>query len=173
MQSPENNVRSLGGQYLTFMLHGQTYGIAIATVCEINRMTAISPVPQVPDYVSGVMNLRGKVIPVVDLGRRFGFEMSTPTRETCIIVTEGTSGQVGNIVDRVCGVVDLNEQHVQPPPVMHHQNQFSFVIGIGQFEDCVIILVDTAEVLASHILVNMDEIHEAMASIQRKGVANE
>ncbi|HYX38844.1 MAG TPA: chemotaxis protein CheW [Oligoflexus sp.] len=169
MDSRNNENRAQAGQYLTFTLQGQAYGIAIATVCEINRMTRISPVPQVPDFVSGVMNLRGKVVPVVDLGRRFGFVAAAQTKETCIIVTEGSSGQVGNIVDSVSGVVDLSAQQIQPPPPIKNQGQISFVIGMGQTENCVVILVNTAEVLCQSELLDMKDIHAAIAAAGQLG----
>ncbi len=136
------------GQYLTFTLHGQCYGVPIATVREINRLTAISPVPQVPAYVAGVMNLRGKVVPVVDLNKRFGFREGIRTKETCVIVIEGVTGHVGTIVDSVSGVVDLAAVAIEPAPPVGQQQGETFVIGIGKADDRVIILVDPAHVLS-------------------------
>jgi purine-binding chemotaxis protein CheW len=135
-------------QYLTFTLAGQCYGVQIATVREINRLVPVSPVPHVPDFVAGVMNLRGKVVPVVELGLRFGFGAATRTKETCVIVIEGSTGQVGTIVDGVTGVADLDATQVEPAPALGDQRQQSFVRGIGKADDKVIILVDVVDVLA-------------------------
>jgi purine-binding chemotaxis protein CheW len=168
METRKMEMHAKSGQYLTFTLRGQAYGRAIATVCEINRMTRISPVPQVPDFVAGVMNLRGKVVPVVDLARRFGFPACVPTRETCIIVVEGSCGQVGNIVDSVSGVVDLSAEKIQNPLAATNQEN-SFVIGLGQVDDGVIILMDASEVLSRNEMMDLRSIHEALTQTQRVG----
>lgn len=157
-----HETKARAGQYLIFTLQGQTYGVAIATVCEINRMTPISPVPQVPDYVSGVMNLRGKVVPVVDLSQRFGIGRAVPTRETCIIVTEGSSGQVGQIVERVQGVIDLSPAQIQAAPSVKNIGHRSFVIGMGQSEQGVIILIDTTHVLQATVELTADSLAQTM-----------
>src|SRR3989338_8702379 len=102
------------GQYLTFVLKSQSYGVPIGAIREINRLTDITEVPQTPNFVAGVMNLRGKVVPVVDLRLKFEMEAATPTKQTCIIVIDGESEQVGIIVDSVTGVIDLSPEHIEP-----------------------------------------------------------
>lgn len=166
MKTESQHIQAQAGQYLIFSLQDQNYGVAIATVCEINRLIRISPVPQVPAFVSGVMNLRGKVVPVVDLSQRFGFGPNQPTRETCIIVTESHCGQVGNIVDRVQGVADLSQAQIQPPPLVNDAGRQSFVIGIGQADSSVIILVNLAEVLSQHVHQDMSGIVDALTTEQ-------
>ena len=94
------------GKYLTFSIHGESYGIDVLQVREIIRNTPITSVPQEPAYVRGVINLRGKIIPVIDLRQRLGFADAADTQQTCIVVTElGSTGgqriQIGLIVDRV------------------------------------------------------------------------
>lgn len=163
--------RAQAGQYLTFILNAQAYGMPIATVCEINRLIQISPVPQMPEFVSGVMNLRGKVVPVVDLGRRLGFGPTAPSKETCIIVIEGEKGQVGNIVDRVCGVVELSAEQIQPPPHLSGGTQVSFVTGLGQEDGGVIVLVDAAAVLSTEAWVGMPELQATLPTTPERGVA--
>lgn len=139
------------GQYLTFILCGQSYAVPIESVREINRMCDIAPVPQTPKYVAGVINLRGKVIPVVDLRLRFDFPKTTVTKESCIIVIESKHGQVGTIVDAVSGVVDLRQDQIEPPPHLGDDESLSFIIGMGKTDQEVIILVDTVNALESDI----------------------
>ena len=150
MSSPEKENASLAkpGQYLTFEIRNQCYGVPIATVREINRVTDITAVPHTPSFVAGVMNLRGKVIPVVNLRLKFEFEAAAHTRQTCIIVIEGDSGQVGMIVDSVTGVIDLVQTQIEPAPVMGDQDKLSFVTGMGKAETGVIILVDIVRALS-------------------------
>src|SRR4051812_5909453 len=107
------NADAKPGQYLTFMLNTQAYGVPIGSVREINRVVEITVVPQTPFFVAGVMNLRGRVIPVVDLRLRFNFPATPHTRHTCIIVVEGTQGQFGAIVDSVIGVVDFADNQIE------------------------------------------------------------
>lgn len=148
------------GQYLTFLLSRQAYGVPIATVREINRVSEITPVPQTPTFVAGVMNLRGKVIPVVDLNMKFGFEKARHSKETCIIVIEGADGQIGTIVDAVSGVVELTAAQIEPPPTMGDMTKLSFVIGMGKYEDTVVILVDAVLALARANLIGITPMND-------------
>ncbi len=142
MENKEVNTIAKPGQYLTFVLNSQSYGVPIGTVREINRVGEITAVPKVPHYVSGVMNLRGKVIPVVNLRTRLAFEPIDYTKETCIIVIETTSGQVGMIVDAVKGVMDLTSANIEPPPFLNNSNYNDYVMGMGKLDDQIIILID-------------------------------
>ena len=130
------------GQYLTFLLNSQIYGVPIAAVREINEVTEINPIPKTPDFVIGVMNLRGKVVPVVDLRMKFGMRSIPNTPETCIIVIDTQVGQVGTIVDSVCEVIELSNAQIEPPPILGDSNELSFVSGVGLLNDKVIILID-------------------------------
>lgn len=130
------------GQYLTFQLMSEQYGVAIETVREINQFGEITPVPRTPEYVKGVMNLRGKIIPVVNLRVKFGMQPQDTTRDTCIIVIDTEIGQVGMIVDSVKEVVDLHEAQIEPSPVLGNENAMSFVRGMGKVDNRVVILVD-------------------------------
>ncbi len=143
------------GQYLTFFLNAQSYGVPIGAVREINRVTDITPVPQTPAFVSGVMNLRGKVIPVINLRLKFGLEKAPFTKHTCIIVIEGEMGQIGMIVDSVSGVIDLNESQIEPPPAMGDENRLAYVLGMGKIENTVIILVDIIRALGKEELTSL------------------
>lgn len=136
------------GQFLTFSLKGQVYGVPIGSIREINRVSEITPVPQTPEFVAGVMNLRGKVIPVVNLRLKFGLEFSQYTKDTCVVVIEGITGHVGLIVDSVSAVIDLKKEQIEPTPVMGDEKRLRFVTGMGKFEDRVVILLDVVEALS-------------------------
>lgn len=144
----ENEIKAKPGQYLTFHLRNQLYGLSIAVVREINRVSDIAPVPQTHPFVAGVMNLRGKIIPVVDLRLKFGFEKTQHTKETCVIVIEGESGQIGTIVDSVSGVIELDVGQIEPTPMMGDPEKLGFVIGMGKHDNKVIILVDAVYALS-------------------------
>jgi purine-binding chemotaxis protein CheW len=149
--------RAKPGQYLTFHLRGQLYGLPIAVVREINRVGEIAPVPQTHSFVAGVINLRGKIIPVVDLRLKFGFEKIDHTKETCVIVIEGEDGQVGTIVDSVSGVVELEANQIEPTPVMGDPEKLGFVIGMGKVDNKVVILVDAVNALSKAHLAKVVE----------------
>jgi len=117
-------------------------------VREINRLSDISPVPKAADFVAGVMNLRGKVIPVVILRTKFGMKAGENTKHSCIIVIDTDHGQIGMIVDAVNGVVTLTAAQIEPAPVMGNTEDLTFIIGMGKDEERVIILVDTVQALS-------------------------
>lgn len=138
----ELHQKAKAGQYLTFQLKNEQYGVAIETVREINRVGEITPVPKTPEFVKGVMNLRGKIIPVVNLRMKFGMAHLNYTRDTCIIVIDTAIGQVGMIVDSVKEVVDLIDSQIEPAPLLGNENTMAFVRGMGKQDNKVIILVD-------------------------------
>ncbi len=148
----QNNENRLAqpGQYLTFVLSHQLYGVPIGAIREINRMSEITPVPKTPSFVAGVMNLRGKVIPVVNLRKKLNFEPIETTKETCIIVIEAFDGQVGMIVDSVSGVIELASNQIEPTPNLGNLVDTEFVLGMGKLENKVIVLIDIVKVLSNH-----------------------
>lgn len=152
------------GQYLTFVLNSQLYGVPIGTVREINRLSEITPVPKTPNFVAGVMNLRGKVIPVVNLRTKLGFEQAAHTKETCIIVIETVVGQVGMIVDSVRGVIELVANQIEPTPNLGNSAETEFVLGMGKLENTVIILIDIVKALSSTQLAELATVSEKHAS---------
>lgn len=135
-----------GGQYLTFKLQNRSYGIEIESVREINRMSEIAQVPEAPEFVAGVMNLRGKVIAVVDLRKRLKMPSAHATKETCIVVVEAEIGHVGVIVDSVQEVIHLQSSQIEPSPIS--ENEYSFVKAIGKMENYLILLVDISRCLS-------------------------
>jgi len=138
-----------GGKFLTFFLAGEEYGIQILNVHEIISLHPITRVPRVQDYLKGVINLRGKIIPVIDLRLRFGMDAAEPTPETCIIVVHIRGFEVGVIVDRVSEVVDILDEEIEPAPAFGADCNTDFILGIGKLRESVKILLDIERVLPS------------------------
>ncbi len=141
------------GKYLTFTLADEEYGISILKIKEIIGMMPITSVPQTPDYVKGVINLRGKVIPVVDLRGRFGMEEIDYTERTCIIVVEiqGESGMImiGIVVDSVSEVLNIKGEDIEPTPTFGARLNTDYILGMAKMEGGVKILLDIDRVLGS------------------------
>jgi purine-binding chemotaxis protein CheW len=146
------------GKYLTFVLGNEEYGLEILKVREIIGMMEITAVPQTPAFVKGVINLRGKVIPVVDLRLKFGMEEKEITEATCIIVVEVGGVQMGIVVDTVSEVLDITEAQIEDPPRFGTQVDTDFILGMGKVENQVKILLDIERVLSSEELVMVAEI---------------
>lgn len=141
------------GKYLTLTLAEEEYGIGILQIKEIIGMMLITSVPQTPGYVKGVINLRGKVIPVVDLRIKFGLESIDYTERTCIIVVEitGSAGTllVGIVVDSVSEVLNIKEEDIEPPPDLGAREDTDYISGMAKMEGGVKILLDIDRVLKS------------------------
>lgn len=143
----------VGGKYLTFMLGKESYGLEILKVREIIGMIDITPLPQTPNFVKGVVNLRGKVIPVVDLRTKFGLEDKGITNETCMIIVDLGQKHMALIVDSVHEVVDIPKGSIEKTPSFGVQVKLDFVKGIGKLASGVVILLDIDRVLTSEELV--------------------
>ena len=139
------------GKYLTFALGPEEYGLEILKVREIIGYMEITAVPQTPHYVKGVINLRGQVIPVVDLRAKFGMDTAEITEETCIIVVEITQNtrkfNTGIVVDRVQEVLDIVGQDIEESPQFGSSVDTNFILGMGKIGDSVKILLDIDAVL--------------------------
>ncbi len=155
--------KAIAGQYLTFQLMSEQYGVPIGTIREINRVGEITPVPRTPDFVKGVMNLRGKIIPVINLRVRFGMATKDYDRDTCIIVIDTDFGQVGMIVDAVKEVAALSDNQIEPPPVLGNEKTMSFVRGMGKLDDKVIILVDVVRALSHEHLTQLQHTADSVS----------
>ncbi|MBP8911604.1 MAG: purine-binding chemotaxis protein CheW [Phycisphaerae bacterium] len=144
-------MQSKEGKYLTFALAHEEYGLEILKVREIIGYIEVTAVPQTPHYVRGVINLRGQVIPVVDLRAKFGMETTEVTDETCIIVVEITLGgrksNTGIVVDRVQEVLDIEADSIEEPPQFGASVNTDFILGMGKVGDSVKILLDIDRVL--------------------------
>ncbi len=142
-----STTRSLGGKYLTFVLAGEEYGFEILTVHEIIGMMAVTPVPHSHDCIRGVVNLRGKVIPIVDLRRRFSMP-PTDAPETCIIVLNVKGLLVGIAVDAVSEVRMVAESEIEPPPSFGSDVDVSCLLGVSNSDGKVRMLLDADRVLS-------------------------
>jgi purine-binding chemotaxis protein CheW len=140
------------GKYLTFALAHEEYGLEILKVREIIGYMDITAVPQTPHHVKGVINLRGQVIPVVDLRSKFGMDTAEVTEETCIIVVEICQGdrnfQTGIVVDHVQEVLDILAADIEDAPQFGSSVDTDFILGMGKIGETVKILLDIDKVLA-------------------------
>jgi len=138
---------------LTFSMADEEYGIGILKIKEIIGMMPITTVPQTPEFVKGVINLRGKVIPVIDLRLRFGMEAIDYTERTCIIVVEieGSAGtvQIGIVVDAVSEVLNVNEKDIEGTPTFGAKLNTNYILGMAKMEGGVKILLDIDQVLSA------------------------
>lgn len=150
-----------GGKYLTFTLAGEDYGIGILKVKEIIGMMPITPVPQTPHFVKGVINLRGKVIPVIDLRLKFGMEQIAYNERTCIIVveieTETGFVMMGTVVDSVSEVVHIKTEDVEETPTFGAKLNTSYIQGMAKIDGKVKILLDIDKVLTTQELHILDK----------------
>lgn len=135
------------GKYLTFALGHEEYGLEIRQVREIIGLMEITPVPQVPVYVKGVINLRGKIIPVVDIRSKFGMSEAAATAETCIIVLSVSNILMGIVVDKVCDVAEVAQKDIEPTPAFSTSINTDFILGIGKAEGRVRIFLDIERIL--------------------------
>jgi purine-binding chemotaxis protein CheW len=146
-------VAGLAGKYLTFALGAEEYGLPVLKVREIIKMLDITQVPQMPPHVKGVINLRGKVIPVVDLRLKFGFVPQEYTERTCVIVVEvlGATGAVlmGIVVDAVSEVLNLAVDDIERTPDFGERVDTDYMTGIAKVKGKVKILLDLDRVLGA------------------------
>lgn len=153
----EGTAREFGdGKFLTFALSNEKYGLQILKVQEIIGMMHITQVPQSPRYMRGVINLRGKIIPVIDLRLKFGMESVPYDDKTCIVVVEATIGgkefSVGTVVDTVLEVVTFDAAKIEPAPDYGRSVETAFILGIGRnTEGHVVILIDIEASLADAV----------------------
>lgn len=145
LTSEETQTRA--GKYLTFVLAEEEYGLEILKVREINGMMDITAVPRTPEYVEGVINLRGKVIPVMDLRLKFGMEQAEHTEETCIIVVDVNGLEMGIIVDKVSEVLDIMSEEIEDTPTFGTNVNTEFILGMSKSGGKVTILLDISKVL--------------------------
>ena len=129
-----------GGKFLTFFLADEEYGIEILKVHEIISLLPITRVPRTPEFIRGVVNLRGKVIPIMDLRRKFGMEAGGDAN--CIIVVQLRGVQTGVLVDRVSEVLSIAAADIEPPPAFGADVQTEYLLGLAKSQDRVRLLLD-------------------------------
>jgi purine-binding chemotaxis protein CheW len=149
------------GKYLTFTLASEEYGIGILKIREIIGMMPITTVPQTPGFVKGVINLRGKVIPVIDLRLRFEMDAIDYTERTCIIVVEiaGQDGtiQIGIVVDSVSEVLNIEGEDIEDTPTFGTKLNTDYIHGMAKISDGVKILLDVDRVLSAEEIAALDK----------------
>lgn len=146
-------------QYLTFSLAGDQYAIEVLRIREILEYGTVTHVPSMPACIRGVLNLRGSVLPVVDLAIKFGFPPTEPGKRTCIVVVEveldgdGKQTVLGLLADTVNQVIELSDANIQPPPAFGTRVQLQFLRGLGEVENGFVLLLDTERLLTSEELL--------------------
>jgi purine-binding chemotaxis protein CheW len=149
-QATENQAQSSkAGKYLTFGLNDEQYGLEILKVREIIGLMDITSVPRTPQYVKGVINLRGNVIPIVDLRLKFSMPEAEPTEQTCVIVVDVHGTEMGIIVDQVSEVLDIMADQIEESPSFGASVNTDFILGMGKAGDKVTILLNICKVLSS------------------------
>ncbi len=139
-------------QYLTFKLGDEVFALDIGKVREVLDFTAVTKVPQTPDFMRGVINLRGNVVPVVDMRLKFGMSQTEKTVNTCVIITEidvdGETTVVGAMADSVQEVLDLEPEQIEPPPRIGSKMNTDFIMGMGKHNDQFIIILNIDKVFS-------------------------
>jgi len=152
--------QQLAGKYLTFKLADEEYGLEILKVQEIIQMQSVTRVPRTPEYVRGVINLRGKVIPVVDLRKKFTLDSVKDTEKTCIIVVQIASNSeshviMGIIIDEVKEVLDIKAENIEETPSFGASIDTDFILGMGKIGASVKILLDIDKVMSAKELTEI------------------
>ncbi len=154
----------LAGKYMGFKLDEENFGLEILKVQEIIGLMNITAVPRTPDFVRGVINLRGKVIPVVDLRVKFQMQPKEDTELTCIVVVQVTMNDIlvtmGVIVDQVSEVMEISPEHAEPPPSFGDSEADRFLMGMGKFQENVVMLLDVNQILTSQEMSFIDAVSE-------------
>jgi purine-binding chemotaxis protein CheW len=166
LENPQSAAKGTGIKYLTFQLGGESYGIAVLKIREIIRLQPATPVPQMPPYVKGVINLRGKIIPVIDLRIKFQLSGIQDTDQTCIVVVQvqlpgRTSAHMGLVVDGVEEVAVIAESDIEDPPDFGAQLQADYLLGMAKVKGVVKTLIDIDKVVAVEAL--QQATHQASA----------
>ena len=154
-------------QYLTFKLGNEVFGIDVAKVREVLDFTTITEIPRTPDFMSGVINLRGSVVPVVDLRLCFQMSKTERTRNTCIVVVEvmldGEATVIGALADSVEEVIDLEPDQIQPAPRIGARIRTDFIKGMGKREMQFIMILDIDRVFSAEELAAVHDVETAPA----------
>lgn len=147
----ETDTSEMDGKYLTFWTDKQLFGVPIAHVVQIIGMQAITEIPDFPSYAKGIINLRGSIIPLIDIRLRLGKEESQYNERTCIIVTNMDENDIGFIVDEVDSVVTIADDLIAPPPQISG-SAGSYITGVGTAESGVVLLIDARKIVGTEDL---------------------
>jgi purine-binding chemotaxis protein CheW len=170
-----NMVQSTGGalvaegsvpqQYLTFLLGGEMFAVAILNVKEIIEFGSLTTIPMMPGFIRGVINLRGAVVPVIDLSCRFGNEPSKVARRTCIVIIELQEGDqkhdIGVMVDAVSEVLEIAPTEIEPPPAFGARIRADFINGMGKINGKFVIILNVGKVLSTEEISVLSQIADS------------
>ncbi|MFZ5776145.1 MAG: chemotaxis protein CheW [Thermodesulfobacteriota bacterium] len=149
-------------QYLVFSLGGELFALRINNIKEVLEVSTLTKIPRMPDFMRGVINLRGTVLPVIDLRLKFGMAEARQTVNTCIIIFEvrmgGEKAVLGAMVDAVEEVLNLDTDQIEPPPKMGTNLDVSFIHGIGKHDDRFILILDIDAVFSSDVIPQIEGI---------------
>ncbi len=155
-------------QYLTFMLGNEVFAIGILSIKEIIEYGHLTAVPLMPEHIRGVINLRGAVVPVIDLSARFGRDPTQATRRTCIVIIEVMSGDerqdIGVVVDAVNEVVEIPASRIEPAPAFGARIRTDFIQGMGKINERFVIILSVDHVLSVEELAALGELNASMRS---------
>lgn len=150
------------GQYLTFALRSEMFAIGILHIKEILEYGQLTAVPMMPEFIRGVINLRGAVVPVVDLGARFGGLRSEITKRSCIVIVEVTSDEgqqdIGVVVDSVSEVLEIPASEIEPAPTFGAKIRADFISGMGKVNDKFVIILNVDQVLSVDELAQLERV---------------
>ena len=168
-----NNATSLqNNTYLTFYLDEELFGLDITLVREVLEYTAITKIPMTANFIRGVINVRGNVVPVVDLRRKFGLEKIEQTVNACIIIVElevdGESSTMGALVDKVQKVLDILPEQIEKPPRLNSKIGTNFIRGIGKLAEQFVILLDIQTIFSMDELSLLADIHQQKEERQKE-----
>jgi len=156
-------------QYLTFFIRGEEYAVGILRVKEIIEYETVTRVPAVPSHVRGVINLRGALLPVVDLAAKFGADESAPTKTTCIVVVETKLDDeiviAGIVADAVSEVVDVADDQIEPPPPFGTGVRVDFLTGMGKLDGRLVLILDIDRVLSPVELIETIDAIDSVAAV--------
>ena len=152
-------------QVVGFRIGRETFGLPISIVREIVRVPEITAVPNAPDYIEGVINLRGRIIPVVDLRKRFGEKSFEANKKNRIVVVELESRLVGLIVNSASEVLRISPSEIDEPHNVFREGELNYITGIGKLNGRLVILLDLNKVLQHGELNGLDEVTDAMESL--------
>lgn len=154
-------------QYLTFTLGGEMFAVAILNVKEIIEYGTVTEIPMMPGFIRGVINLRGAVVPVIDLSCRFGGKATEVARRTCIVIIEMTEGDtkqdIGVMVDAVSEVLEIAQADIEPAPAFGAKIRTDFISGMGKVNGKFVILLDVARVLSVEEIAALTQIADGNA----------
>ena len=136
-------------QFLTFALGQEEYGVEILKIQEIKGFSAITPLPNAPPFLKGVLNLRGTIVPIVDLRKKFGMDEETYTKFTVIVVVQVRGQIMGFIVDAVSDVLSVSGSDIQPTPDLHGQVDTAFLTGLAKAGEKLVLLLDIDKILTA------------------------